>query len=309
MGGSAWRESAVNIPLAAKVLSLLSNPSQRNPVAIEDVVLWTAFVGGVLGAISFFWQVYYHYAAKEENIRRSLNAKVLKPLSEVKIQRLRIHGHANAIAVVIPKEALPADVVPTTSQEGLGVRELPGLERGITFLQKRYPAVHEQWLKFQQSWNQYTAQLKRRRELLEPRIGHEMGKEFPKLGPARFTWSEKDTYVLDNIMAFAESRGWDAIALGEAARPLSIAVSRIQSGNTFYFEIKGDEYGTMVYTHSESIADPDAMKRVISSCLTNAELKRINTELIRDFKNLNEAVEAFRISLREVAIAVDVAGR
>lgn len=210
--------------------------------------------------------------------------------------------------MVIPKEALPLDVVPTAGQEGLEVHRLPGLERGIAFLRKRYPAVYERWQTVEQLWRQYEALLSGRRSLLEPWIRQQMQAEFPMLKPARFGWDEKDTYVLDNIMAFTESRGWDAAARCEAARPILINKTPMQSGDTVYFDVRGDEYGTMIHTYTESNSNADAMKTVIVSCLERPEMKQVNRDLVACFQDLEKAIETFRTSLREVAVAVDVAG-
>jgi len=277
-------------------------------MAIEDVVLWTAFIGGVLGAISFFWQAYNHYLAREESMSRTLNAKVLRPWSDLTIRQKWEQGRANVIALVIPKEALPSDVVPTAGQEGLEVQELPGLERGVAFLRKRHPTVEERWQKVKELWERYEVLLARRRAAVEPWIRQQMEREFPGLKPARFGWTEKNTYVLDNILAFTESRGWDAAARGEAARPIQVTKSPTQSGDTVYYEVRGDDYGTMIHTYTESIADADAMKKVIVSSLQRPEVREVNKDLVACFAELERAIETFRVSLREVAVAVDVSG-
>lgn len=275
-------------------------------MALEEVVLWMAFVGGVLGAVSFVWQVYNFYAARQESGHRALNAKVLKPWGELRIEHRWGQGQANVIALAVPKEALPPDVAP--GREGLDVHALPGLERGVAFLREHYPRAHERWQEVERLWRRYEDLRARRRALVEPWIRERMAAEFPRLTPARHSWTEKDTYVFDNLIAFVESKGWNIAYRGEAEGALYINKAPTQSGETMYYELRGHEGGTLVHTYDEAIADADAMKRVVLSCLERPEVQQLNEELVACFRELEKAIEAFRSELREVAVAVDVAG-
>ena len=249
----------------------------------------------------------WKFSDEGENAASVLNDKVLKPWGELRIEHRWGQGQANVIALAIPKEALPADVAP--GREGLEVHALPGLTRGVDFIHKHYPEVHMRWQAIERLWRQYEELRARRRALIEPWVSDQMKREFPKLGPARLNENEKDTYVLGNILAVTEMKGWDAAARGEVAYVVPVSRTETHSGDTVYHELHAHrEYGTLVHTYTRDLADADAMERVIKFCLRRPEVARANEEFVACFRDLEKAIETFRTELREVSVAVEVAG-
>ncbi len=55
-------------------------------MGIEDAVLWTGFITGILGAIGFLWQIYQSLSRRREESNKSLNENVLWPWSELQVR-------------------------------------------------------------------------------------------------------------------------------------------------------------------------------------------------------------------------------
>src|SRR5437899_1252691 len=108
---------------------------------IETAQLWVATVAGLAGLAGLLWQIYQHFSGRKEESNWKLNRNVLKPWSDLKINNLYDNDQRNRIALVIPKEALPSDVAPSTGEQGREVMRLPGLSKGEAFLRKQYPDV------------------------------------------------------------------------------------------------------------------------------------------------------------------------
>src|SRR3990170_2773973 len=87
---------------------------------------------GVLGTIAFYWQ----FRQRRAKRIRFLNRSVLRLWSKVELKHRprSVEGRpAEALWLSIPKDAVPDDVDPTVGEDGLDVKDLPGLSDGKRF--------------------------------------------------------------------------------------------------------------------------------------------------------------------------------
>lgn len=276
---------------------------------IETAQLWVATVAGLAGLGGLLWQIYQHFSGREEESNRKLNRNVLKPWSEVRMTPVYEQDQPNRIAFTVPKEALPPDVAPSTGEQGLDIQRLPGLAKGEAFLRKHYGEIFSEWVVLKGRLRQYENLLRRRREVVEPKVRDGMLGFYPSLTPVR-TWSEKEykvnTYILKHIIADVETIGYWGAKDGEVR--LNVQESKMTNGEGKLLHEYRASNLPWLKVLGENAIDRTLLEQRVGSWITDPKVRSANTELFECFTKLEEAIDKFRRVLQEASVNVELYG-
>ncbi len=293
---------------------------------MADDAFWTTVLGvaiqivtlalGILGAVAFYWQY------RQRRARRIifLNHAVIKPWSKVEVkQRHRsVDGRPpTAIRLAIPPEAVPKDVDPTVSTDGLDIENLPGTAGGELLrtlpLSRFSPPERALRAKCRQAWREwriaiewvqkYEATRERRRSLLEGMVTRDMASTYPTLRPTTQHEFALNTYVPSNILARMEDESdW---SLRPGYTRVQLSASRSSSvGGTFVREISDGFF--LLRASEEVVADAVAFNHLRDTWIDDPTVKALATEMGGQLDALGAAISRFREVMTDIAFGVDL---
>jgi len=272
---------------------------------IETAQLWVATVAGLAGLAGLFWQIFIHFAGRRQGSNRALNAGVLRPWSEVRVDSIYDSEQHNRIALVIPTEAIPP---PLTMERGLEVQRLPGLSKGVSFVRKRYPAVFALWAEALGLSEKHATLLQRRRATVEPIVLAGMRESYPSLSPVHDPWGKEytmNTYVPSRLVADIESSGYWAV--GGTELRVRVQMQKTQVDNVIHCEYRAGS-NPWLKVREEDALDENQRTERMTSWIQEPSVHLANKELFDCLKELETTIDRFRIALKEVSINVELEG-
>ncbi len=242
---------------------------------------------------------------------RALNRNVLAPWSEVELRSFTGQGVTDAIGLAVPKRAIPTDAGPSDwdqmmkTERIISVDELPGLDDGLALLRRRFPVVAGHWDRVKGLLGEYEADRNRRRELLEPMVTKAMEAAYPNLKPHTQYELKPDSYFPLNIVIAAEENGYYRVDAPD--REITVTRSQQQIGQDIRFNLDDGQYRyPLIFGVSQEEADRPDMKKILTECVENLEVKHCNEEMRRIRTELEEPVSTFRKALKEAVVKVEV---
>jgi hypothetical protein len=273
-------------------------------VGIEDAVLWTGFITGILGAIGFFWQISQSLSRRREESNKSLNENVVRPWSELQVKESFGPRDDTGLRLWIPKESLPENAAPSISTDGLDLTRLPGLARGETFLQKRDPQTFSSWLEVKSLSERFATVRRHRRIVIQSLVRNGMAELGVALKDVRWEDWGPNTYIFDNIVAQVEDTAYFAVKYGRPGR--SVSISRTASGEMIFLEVGGGYSLLKVPEDRKDVAEIFANR--LASWTSDTQVWSDSVQMVEVYAELEKAVENFRSALKEIAVSIDMTG-
>jgi len=273
-------------------------------VGIEDAVLWTGFITGILGAIGFFWQIYQSLSRRREESNKSLNENVLRPWSELQVRESFGARNDTGLRLWIPKESLPENAAPSISADGLDLARLPGLAKGETFLQKHNPRTFSGWLKVKSLSEGFATVRRHRRIIIQDLVRNGMSELGVALKAVEWEDWGPNTYIFDNIVAQVEDASYFAAKYGKPAR--KVTTSRTSSGEMTFIEVGGGY--SLLKLPEERTDVVEIFESRLASWTSDTQVWSDTVQMVKLYTELEKSIEEFRSALKEIAVSVDMTG-
>lgn len=285
----------------------LSHPHQlRFSVAVEDIVLW---IGAILGIASFAWQIFQWLGGRSERKSGTLNNKVLKPWSHVRLEQVfGEQTEPNSLAFVVPKTALHPDAGPVVPEyaDSIDVYQLVGFVKAHDFLGAKHRDLGGEWFKLEFLMEDYNSLLDVRRELIEPMVKEGMAAAYPNLRAANHPpgSSDKDVYFVSQIAKSVAQQSYTYANYPNWSLELSRSQTTLKGEIRFTL---GGPYA-LVYQVAESDADEAKMRQLMERWIHDRKLRELNVQLFQMNGRLEARVAQFRMKLSELCLEIEQTG-
>jgi hypothetical protein len=282
-------------------------------VATEDIVLWTAFVTGIVGTVvataSFLWQLLQWRRERKGRSVTTLNNRVLRPWSNIGITE--VLGWPNGIELHVPKDAFPPDTsgVP---EDGMLFRDIPGANSALHYLTVNHSHVVEAWYKATNAIDQYDAARRQRHNLVETMVSAALAAAYPNLNVWAGTgFQPLNCYSLSAAMTVVEARSFREAEASQSrpAPPIMITKSTTNLGvGDVRYSLGDAGYVPVLVMVQQGDADEQKLLSLIRGWIQNNRVNELNRSMLKHRGELEETLTTFKAQLKEACLRIEQAG-
>ncbi len=278
-------------------------------MAADDIVLWTAFVTGIIGTVvataSFLWQLLRWRSQRKDRSITTLNNRVLRPWSDIAI--IEVHGWPNGIELRVPKNEFPSGTsgVP---EDGLRFRDIPGARRGLDYITSTHPHVAKAWYEMTDDMDQYDAARNQRHRLVETMVTAALSAAYPTLT----AWdgsgaSPLDCYSVPAAIKVVEARSYRDAEFGVS--PVQVASSKMDlGGGNIRYSLGDPGYSSLLLGVQQTEADETKLANLLNRWIQNGQVQELSQSMLKHRSELSESHKEFRAKLKEVCLRIEQSG-